>query len=140
MDEEVRRRVRNQAGDRCGYCLAPQRLVLGWLEIEHIIPQARGGSDDEENLWLACRLCNNYKSDQIEGLDPQTGRRVRLFNLRRQRWSAHFSWSADGTRLLGKTPCGRATILCLQLNNVIAVMVRREWVAAGWHPPLMPAT
>ena len=64
MDEEVRTRVRSQAGDRCGYCLAPQRLVLGWLEIEHIIPQAQGGSDEEDNLWLACRLCNNYKNAQ----------------------------------------------------------------------------
>jgi hypothetical protein len=41
----------------------------------------------------------------------------------------------DGTRIIGLTACGRATALALQLNNVIAVMVRREWVAAGWHPP-----
>jgi hypothetical protein len=135
MDDEVRTRVRTQAQDRCGYCLAPQRIVLGWLEIEHILPQARGGSDDEENLWLACRLCNNYKNAQVEGIDPETGRRVSLFNPRRQRWSDHFTWSEDGTRILGRTPCGRATVLCLQLNNVIAVMVRREWVTAGWHPP-----
>jgi hypothetical protein len=54
MDEEVRARVRTRAGDRCGYCLAPQRLVLGWLEIEHIIPQAQDGSDDEETSgWPA---------------------------------------------------------------------------------------
>jgi hypothetical protein len=84
ISEETRARVRDQAGHRCGYCLAPQRLVLGWLEVEHIIPQAQGGSDDEDNLWLACRLCNNYKSDQVEGLDPQTGQRVRLFDPRRR--------------------------------------------------------
>lgn len=40
VSEEVRLRVRAQAGDRCGYCLSPQRLVLGWLEIEHILPTA----------------------------------------------------------------------------------------------------
>ncbi|WP_260441293.1 HNH endonuclease [Microcystis sp. M31BS1] len=34
------------------------------LEIEHIIPKAKGGSDDEYNLWLACRLCNGYKGRQ----------------------------------------------------------------------------
>ena len=38
-----------------------------------------------------------------------------------ERWSDHFTWSADGTRILGRTPCGRATVVCLQLNNVIAV-------------------
>jgi hypothetical protein len=29
---------------------------MGTLEIEHIIPKALGGSGEEENLWLACRL------------------------------------------------------------------------------------
>jgi hypothetical protein len=135
ISEAVRARVRASAGDRCGDCLSPQRLVLGWLEIEHIVPQAAGGSDDEDNLWLACRLCNNYKSDQREGLDPESGQRVPLFDPRRQQWSEHFAWSADGTRVIGRTPCGRATVIGLHLNNVIAVMVRREWVAAGWHPP-----
>lgn len=135
MDEDLRARVRKEAGDRCGYCLAPQRLVLGWLEIEHLTPSALGGTNDQENLWLACRLCNTFKSDQMEGVDPETGRCVPLFNPRRQPWTDHFNWSEDGTRILGRTPCGRATVLSLQLNNIIAVMVRREWVSAGWHPP-----
>lgn len=135
VPEEVRARVRAQAGDRCGYCLSPQRLVLGWLEIEHIVPKAAGGSDDEENLWLACRLCNNFKGTQTDGTDPETGGRVPLFNPRRERWSDHFAWSEDGTHVLGRTATGRATVLALQLNNLIAVLVRRQWVAAGWHPP-----
>jgi HNH endonuclease len=103
--------------------------------MEHIIPTAAGGSDRETNLWLACRLCNNGKGVQTHGLDPMGGRRVRLFNPRRQRWQVHFLWSDDGARIMGKTPCGRATILALRLNNEIAVMVRREWNSAGWHPP-----
>jgi len=35
------------------------------LHIDHIIPRARGGSDDLENLWLLCRECNLSKSDTI---------------------------------------------------------------------------
>jgi hypothetical protein len=132
---EVRSRVRAHAGERCGYCLSPQRLVLGWLEIEHIVPTALGGSDDESNLWLACRMCNNFKGTQTNARDPITGRRVSLFNPRGQRWSRHFVWSPDGTRILGKTRCGRATVVGLRLNNVVAAMVRSEWVHAGWHPP-----
>jgi 5-methylcytosine-specific restriction endonuclease McrA len=58
IPKDVRDRVREQAGNRCGYCLCPQRLLYGPLEIEHIIPRADGGSDEEENLWLACRMCN----------------------------------------------------------------------------------
>jgi hypothetical protein len=133
--KEVRTRVRAQAGDQCGYCRTPQRYILGWLEVEHIIPKARGGTDDEENLWLACRMCNGFKGTQTHGRDPVTGRRVRLFNPRRQRWSRHYTWSTDGTRIIGRTVCGRATVVALQLNHIIAVTVRREWAAAGWHPP-----
>jgi hypothetical protein len=139
IPEDIRRRVRASAHDRCGYCLSPQRLVMGWLEIEHIVPKSKQGLDEEPNLWLACRLCNNLKNDQTEGLDSESGQTIPLFNPRRQRWVEHFEWSEDGTRILGRTPCGRATVIALQLNNLIAVTVRREWVAAGWHPPIDPA-
>jgi len=125
----------NRAGDRCGYCRSPQHLVLGWLEIEHIIPTARGGSDDEDNLWLACRLCNNYKAAQVEALDPETGQNEPLYNPRHQAWGDHFRWSDDGACVLGLTPCGRATVIALQLNNPLAVLVRQSWISAGWHPP-----
>lgn len=84
---------------------------------------------------MACRMCNGYKSDHTHGRDPVTGEEVRLFTPRLQSWADHFAWSEDGTQIRGLTPCGRATVVVLQLNNVIAVMVRREWVAAGWHPP-----
>ncbi|MFM6067289.1 MAG: HNH endonuclease, partial [Sphaerospermopsis kisseleviana] len=52
---EIERRVRKDAQNRCGYCLSPQRLVMARLEIEHIIPIAKGGSNEEINLkqvWL----------------------------------------------------------------------------------------
>jgi len=135
VPEELRRRIRALAGDRCGYCLSPQHLVYGSLEIEHTIPRAKGGSTAEENLYLACRLCNNFKGVQTEATDPSTGAVVPLFDPRRQSWFDHFSWSDDGTRILGRTACGRATIVALKLNNVLATTVRRGWVLAGWHPP-----
>jgi hypothetical protein len=135
VPQQVRDRVRAEAGDRCGYCLCPQRYVMGILEIEHIVPAGRGGSDEEDNLWLACSLCNGFKGVQTEARDPESRKVVRLFNPRRQRWSDHFAWSKDRTRIVGKTPCGRATVIALQLNNVIAVTVREAWVSVGWHPP-----
>src|SRR3954451_1735140 len=96
-------RIRGEARDRCGYCLSPQRLVMARLEIEHIIPRAKGGSDDESNLWLSCPLCNRHKADRTEGRDPQTGILFPLFNPRSQSWPNHFAWSADGIRIVGKT-------------------------------------
>jgi hypothetical protein len=135
LPRAVAERIRKQARNQCGYCLSQQQYVLGKLEIEHIIPQARGGTSDESNLWLSCRLCNSYKGTQTHGRDPKTGRTVRLFNPRRQKWARHFVWSGNGTRIIGRTACGRATVAALQLNNIFAVMVRRHWVGVGWHPP-----
>jgi len=135
IPESVRARVRASAQDRCGYCYSQQKYILGILEIEHIIPKAAGGLDDEENLWLACRPCNSYKSTQTHAKDPVTNRNVKLFNPRQQKWSRHFIWSENGDRILGVTATGRATVLALQLNNPYAVTVRQAWVSAGWHPP-----
>ena len=135
IPEQLKAQVRAQANNRCGYCLSAQQYVLGPLEIDHLVPKARGGTDAEENLWLACRMCNGFKGTQIHARDPVSSRRVRLFNPRRQRWSNHFVWSQDGLRIIGRTACGRATVVALQLNHTIAVLVRQAWVAAGWHPP-----
>ena len=71
----------------------------------------------------------------MHGPDPTTGEPTRLFNPRHQRWKEHFAWSEDGLQILGLTACGGATVAALQINNVIAVTVRRAWIAAGWHPP-----
>ncbi|MGB3267373.1 MAG: HNH endonuclease signature motif containing protein [Microcoleus sp.] len=135
ISEQVRARVRAQAQNRCGYCRSLQMYVLGILEIDHIIPKAIGGTDEEENLWLACSLCNNYKGTQTDALDPVTQKHAKLFNPRTQQWSQYFAWSEDATEIIGLTDCGRATVIALQLNNNIAVTVRRQWVSAGWHPP-----
>lgn len=135
ISKRLENRIRQQAGERCGYCRSHQRYVLGLLEIDHIIPVARGGTNNEENLWLACRLCNSYKGTQIDGVDLVTGQTVKLFNPRQQRWSEHFAWREPGDQILGLTACGRVTVTALQLNNVLAVTVRRAWISAGWHPP-----
>ena len=135
ISETIRSNVRAAAQNQCGYCRSLQKYVLGVLEIDHIIPKAAGGSDEEDNLWLACRLCNSYKGTQTQGQDPITQKKVGLYHPRRQKWSSHFTWSEDGTRILGLTACGRATAIALKLNNPYAVAVRQAWVSAGWHPP-----
>ncbi len=132
----IDRRVRTAAQNRCGYCLSPQRLVMARLEIEHIIPISKGGNNDESNLWLACPLCNGYKSDKTIGIDLETRETVKLFNPRNQVWSEHFCWTEDGLRIVRKTPTGRATVAVLHLSDdPDALEVRSYWVLAGWHPP-----
>jgi hypothetical protein len=105
------------------------------LEIEHIIPLARGGSDDESNLWLACPTCNGHKSANVDAIDPASGGRVSIFNPRTQVWYEHFAWTDDGLRIEGLTPIGRATVVALHLSDdPDAITVRSYWVLAGWHP------
>ena len=135
ISEILKAKIRANAGDRCGYCRSLQMYVLGILEIEHIIPKAKQGTDDEDNLWLACRLCNNYKGTQTDAIDLVTTKKVKLFNPRKQKWSKHFEWSDDGAQIIGITACGRATVIGLQLNNIISVTVRQQWILALWHPP-----
>ena len=105
------------------------------LHLEHIVPIAAGGATIEENLWLACPLCNGYKGTQMEAADPDSGQPVPLFNPRRQAWSEHFRWSDDATLIVGTTPTGRATVDALKLNNEYLLKARARWVATGWHPP-----
>jgi hypothetical protein len=133
---EIERRVRADARNRCGYCLSPQHLVMARLEIEHIIPISKQGSSDESNLWLACPICNRYKSDKMTAVDLETGEIIKLFNPRTQIWTEHFKWTEDGLRIVGQTPIGRATVAALHLSDdPDAIEVRSYWVMAGWHPP-----
>jgi hypothetical protein len=53
----------------CQYCGARGDGVV--LEVDHIVPVARGGSDDESNLTTACRKCNSGKSDQVILCGPE---------------------------------------------------------------------
>ena len=136
LSTKVEERVRAAGRNRCGYCLSPQHLVMARLEVEHILPIAKGGSSDESNLWLACPLCNRYKGDKTTAVDPETGAAAPLFNPRAQVWSEHFRWTEDGLRIVGLTPIGRATVLALRLSDdPDALGVRSYWVLAGWHPP-----
>jgi len=135
VPKALRELVAEQARHRCGYCLTQESIVGTPMDIDHLLPESLGGPTEEQNLWLACSLCNDKKGDRVAVLDPVTGVRVRLFNPRRERWLDHFTWSADGCRITGRTPQGRATVIALDLNRPSLVHARRAWVSVGWHPP-----
>jgi len=40
-----------------------------------------------------------------------------------------------GTRIIGSTACGRATVSGLHLNRPELVAARSLWVQVGWWPP-----
>ncbi len=69
---------------------------------------------------------------QTEAVDPKTGKSVLPFNPRTDDWNEHFKWNNE--KIVGKTPCGRATVKALKLNNEIILPVRKKWISAGWFP------
>ena len=116
MNESTRALVRSRAGDRCEYCqLRQEDSPLAKLHIEHIVPKKHGGTDDENNLALACIDCNLHKGSNLTGLDPLTGQVTELFHPRRHHWDDHFE--RRGIYLMGKTPAGRTTVEVLAMNS-----------------------
>ena len=57
---EVKEYLLEKWGYKCAYCGAENVP----LEIEHIVPKARSGSNRISNLTIACRKCNQEKSDR----------------------------------------------------------------------------
>ncbi len=102
------------------------------IVIDHINPESKGGETVRENLWLACRRCNEFKGSRTEAVDPVTNETAPLFNPRTQSWNVHFVWSEEGIRVIGLTAVGRATVIALRLNNDEIVASRYLWIQAGW--------
>ena len=57
---EVREYVLEKFQRKCAYC----KKTDVPLEIEHIVPKSKGGSNRVSNLTLACRPCNQRKGSQ----------------------------------------------------------------------------
>ena len=60
ITKEVRNAVWIRDGGRCMECAA-----LDYLEFDHLIPVAKGGSNTVNNIQLLCRRCNGSKGDRI---------------------------------------------------------------------------
>jgi 5-methylcytosine-specific restriction endonuclease McrA len=50
-------------GEQCVYCIATAKLV-----VDHMVPITLGGTDDPDNLALACKACNSGKAGRTPEL------------------------------------------------------------------------
>ncbi len=123
--------VSARARHTCEYCHAPEIVFNLPFEVEHITPQAHGGGTTEENLALACRSCNLYKSAHVRALDELTQQEVSLFNPRRAAWGEHFLMVEETGEIEGLTACGRATVWLLRVNSTAQVEARKQWLRLG---------
>lgn len=140
INDKVRQWVRSRANSLCEYCHSPERSSSDMFTLDHLIPKSLGGSDEFDNLALACRRCNERRYTFVSGVDLETNKEVAIFNPRLQAWSDHFIWSDDGLQVRGITPVGRATCQRLDMNDEVHnqgfIQEARElWMQGGWHPP-----
>ena len=129
MDAATRNLVRQRANNHCEYCLLSQERSELTHHIEHIIAKQHDGTDEVENLALACHRCNLRKGPNLTGIDPASGEIAALFHPRRDEWPRHFR--LQGPYIEGLTPIGRATVRVLGLNDTRHVELRTELIARG---------
>ena len=126
--------VAQRALHHCEYCNAPEAIFNFPFEVEHITPPRRGGTNGDENLALACRSCNLYKSDFVVYQDPVSLETLRLFNPRVDRWQEHFACNSELGSIDALTPIGRATVACMRMNSNHQLSARLQWVRLGLFP------
>ncbi len=120
-------RVARRAEKLCEYCRAPEIAFNFLFEVEHIIPISQNGKSELENLALACRSCNIYKSDFLNGLGDDGLETERLFNPRKDIWREHFFVDLDDYTIVGVTKIGKGTINRLRLNSRLQIQAREQW-------------
>jgi hypothetical protein len=81
------------------------------------------------------KLCLQKNTTSFEAIDPESGKRVTLFNPRQDLWQVHFTWSENTLQVVGMTAMGRATVDALNLNRPGVINVRRLLRMANLHPP-----
>jgi hypothetical protein len=128
-----RQAVRDRAGDCCEYCRLPASGGTIPFHVDHIVPVKHNGSDDLDNLCLACYKCNAHKGSDLVGIDPETDKITPFYHPRSQAWDEHFSIHPD-LRIEGLTPEGRTTVRVLQMNDVDRVESRQLLAELGEYP------
>jgi hypothetical protein len=135
VSASIRNKTQERANKLCEYCQSPLEFSSDPFSVEHIFPISKGGTDDLENLALACQGCNGHKSTKTAAFDAISQTTTTFYNPRKDVWNEHFIWSEDFTEIIGKTAKGRATIKSLRLNRQRVINLRRILILAGEHPP-----
>lgn len=61
VGRRLRIAILERDGYRCVYCGRSATDVV--LEVDHVLPRSRGGTDEPTNLVTGCQDCNGGKSD-----------------------------------------------------------------------------
>lgn len=59
IPKKIRQHVYAKCNGHCAYC--GREIAYKDMQVDHIYPQYKGGSDDIDNLLPSCRACNFRK-------------------------------------------------------------------------------
>lgn len=59
---KISKEIFSRYDNKCNYCGSTENL-----EIDHIIPLSRGGTNDPDNLQILCKTCNRKKWAHVPG-------------------------------------------------------------------------
>ena len=57
--KEIRKQLIERDGITCYLC--GKKTTTSNRQVEHVVPHAKGGTDDISNLKIACKVCNRKK-------------------------------------------------------------------------------
>jgi hypothetical protein len=104
VSRATRRAVFERDGVRCTFTDADGNRcpATTWLELDHVDPRARGGSDEVHNLRVRCRTHNHLHAEQTFGKE-HVERKIRERRDPSQRGSAseNYAIAASGLEKLG---------------------------------------
>ncbi|MEO0895439.1 MAG: HNH endonuclease signature motif containing protein [Bacteroidota bacterium] len=135
-----RKAVSERAMGMCEYCLMHEDDGFFTFHIDHIISLKHGGTNELDNLCLACMFCNGNKSSDIGTILLPGDRFIRLYNPRKDKWQDHFTFDKDEGILQAKTDIGRATIKVLEMNKKDRCMERESLAKLDRYLPEVAST
>ena len=147
---ELREYLLKKWGRECAYCGVRDTP----LQIEHIHPKAKGGSNRVSNLTLACQPCNHQKGAQdvrvflaknpkrLERILAQAKRPLRDASaVNATRWALFNALKATGLPVTtgsgGLTKFNRSRLGLPKTHALDAVCVGATDAVVGWQKPTM---
>lgn len=114
-DWETNSEPRELTGKKCVFCGASEEMTGRAHQIDHFYPRVAGGSNNEDNLLVACVPCNGAKQGRVFKSieDCRTWLHWRFWASSRQRYVKHRRYAFDG-----KGPSQSETELGVELNSI----------------------
>jgi hypothetical protein len=83
VSNDVRRQVVARDGERCSFVADDGRRCeeTGFLELDHVVPVARGGAASVDGVRVLCRAHNHYEAERILGREAVEAGRARQMEV-----------------------------------------------------------